>query len=79
MSGKDVIAAKEGIDRLQKQANTLRSSIKPEAGDYITFPGNRHYQHGVKEVSGAVRYTLSTWVRFEDAYGKEMYSHGIEK
>lgn len=54
-------------------------SIKPEAGDYITFPGNRHYQHGVKEVSGAVRYTLSTWVRFEDAYGKEMYSHGIEK
>lgn len=54
-------------------------SIKPEAGDYITFPGNRHYQHGVKEVSGAVRYTLSTWVRFEDAYGKEMFSYGIEK
>lgn len=54
-------------------------SIKPEAGDFITFPGNRHYQHGVKEVSGAVRYTLSTWVRFEDAYGKEMYSHGYEK
>ncbi len=54
-------------------------SIKPEAGDYITFPGNRHYQHGVKEVSGAVRYTLSTWVRFEEAYGKEMYSYGIEK
>lgn len=53
--------------------------IKPEAGDYITFPGNRHYQHGVTEVTGAVRYTLSTWVRFEDAYGKEMYSHGIEK
>jgi hypothetical protein len=54
-------------------------SIKPEAGDYITFPGNRHYQHGVKEVSGAVRYTLSTWVRFEEAYGKEMFSYGIEK
>lgn len=54
-------------------------AIKPEAGDYITFPGNRHYQHGVKEVSGAVRYTLSTWVRFEEAYGKEMFSYGIEK
>ena len=54
-------------------------SIKPEAGDYITFPGNRHYQHGVSEVSGSVRYTLSTWVRFEDAYGKEMYSYGMEK
>jgi hypothetical protein len=53
--------------------------IKPEAGDYITWPGNRWYQHGVKEVTGGLRYTLSTWVRFEEAYGKEIYSYGSEK
>ena len=53
--------------------------IKPEAGDFMTWPGNGWYQHGVKEVRGGVRYTLSILVRFEEAYGKEMYSHGIEK
>jgi len=53
--------------------------IKPSAGDYITWPGNRWYQHGVKEVTGNVRYTLSIWVRFEEAYGKEMFSYGTEK
>ena len=53
--------------------------IKPGAGDYITWPGNRWYQHGVKEVKNGVRYTLSTWVRFEEAYGKEMFSYGTEK
>lgn len=54
-------------------------SIKPEAGDYITWPGNRWYQHGVKEVTSGIRYTLSIWVRFEEAYGKEMFSYGTEK
>lgn len=53
--------------------------IKPEAGDFITWPGNGWYQHGVKEVRNGVRYTLSIWVRFQEAYGKEMYSYGIEK
>lgn len=53
--------------------------IKPEAGDFMTWPGNGWYQHGVKEVSGGVRYTLSIWVRFQEAYGKEIYSYGIEK
>lgn len=54
-------------------------TIKPEAGDYITWPGNRWYQHGVKEVRGGVRFTLSIWARFEEAYGKEMFSYGQEK
>lgn len=54
-------------------------TIKPEAGDYITWPGNRWYQHGVKEVKSGVRFTLSIWVRFEEAYGKEMFSYGQEK
>lgn len=54
-------------------------SIKPEAGDYITWPGNRWYQHGVNEVKDGVRYTLSIWARFEEAYGQEMFSYGQEK
>ena len=53
--------------------------IKPKAGDFITWPGNRWYQHGVKEVKDSVRFTLSIWVRFEEAYGKEMFSYGQEK
>lgn len=54
-------------------------SIKPEAGDWITWPGNRWYQHGVSEITSGVRYTLSVWARFEEAYGKEMFSYGQEK
>jgi hypothetical protein len=54
-------------------------SIKPDAGDYITWPGNKWYVHGVNEVKNGVRFTLSIWARFEEAYGQEIYSHGSEK
>jgi hypothetical protein len=54
-------------------------TIKPEAGDYITWPGSGWYVHGVNQVNDGVRFTLSTWVRFEEAYGKEQYSYGQEK
>ena len=54
-------------------------SIKPEPGDFITWPGSGWYVHGVKEVKNGVRFTLSTWLRFEAAYGKEEYSYGQEK
>lgn len=53
--------------------------IKPEAGDYITWPGNKWYQHGVKTVKGNVRYTLSIWARFLEAYKNEIYSSGSKK
>lgn len=54
-------------------------SIKPKAGQLIGFPGNRHYKHGVTEIIGKDRFTLSSWLRFEEANGKELYSYGIEK
>jgi len=53
--------------------------IKPEPGDFITWPGSGWYVHGVKEVKNGIRFTLSTWLRFEEAYGKEEYSYGQEK
>jgi hypothetical protein len=52
--------------------------IKPKAGMFIGFPGNKHYMHGVKEVIGSDRYTFSLWARFEEAYKHDIFDSGIE-
>jgi len=39
----------------------LDISIKPESGDLICFPDNPGFTHGVKEISGFVRYTAPRW------------------
>ena len=39
----------------------LELSIKPEAGDLVCFPDNPGFIHGVKEISGFVRYTTPRW------------------
>jgi predicted 2-oxoglutarate/Fe(II)-dependent dioxygenase YbiX len=52
--------------------------IKPKAGTFIGFPGNRHYMHGVNEVIGSDRYTFSVWARFEEAYNHDIFDSGKE-
>jgi hypothetical protein len=39
-------------------------SLKPKAGDFIAFPGNKNYPHGVKEIFSGERYTAPAWYRF---------------
>lgn len=39
-------------------------SLKPKAGDFIAFPGNKNYPHGVKEIFSGERYTAPSWYRF---------------
>jgi hypothetical protein len=39
----------------------LDISIKPEAGDLVCFPDNPDFIHGVKEITGFVRYTAPRW------------------
>lgn len=41
-------------------------TVKPKRGSIVTFPGNAHYIHGVKEITGGVRHTISQWCRFKD-------------
>lgn len=53
-------------------------SLKPKAGMFVSFPGSKYYVHGVKPVTAGKRFVLSTWTRFEEAYGKEIYSFGEE-
>lgn len=36
-------------------------SYKPEPGDLLTFPDNPDYVHGVKSISGGIRYTTPRW------------------
>jgi hypothetical protein len=57
----------------------LDISIKPEAGTLITFPGNKHYIHEVKKVTSGTRFTMSMWLRFDEAVGNAYYSAGAEK
>jgi Rps23 Pro-64 3,4-dihydroxylase Tpa1-like proline 4-hydroxylase len=57
----------------------LNITIKPKPGTLISFPGNKHYLHEVKKVLSGTRFTLSMWLRFQDAVGKEIYSFGAEK
>lgn len=38
-------------------------TIVPKAGDLVMFPSR--YRHGVKRMSGGVRYTLPTWFTFD--------------
>lgn len=54
-------------------------SIKPKAGTFVSFPGNKNYLHGVKKIINGTRYTMSIWVRFAEARGQEIYSYGKEK
>lgn len=53
-------------------------SIKPKPGMFVSFPGSKYYMHGVKKVTSGKRFVMSTWTRFEEAYGKEIYSFGEE-
>jgi hypothetical protein len=39
-------------------------SFKPKAGDFIAFPGNKNYPHGVSEIFSGERYTAPAWYRF---------------
>lgn len=36
-------------------------SFKPDAGDFIVFPGNMNYPHEVTKVLSGTRYTLPVW------------------
>jgi hypothetical protein len=36
-------------------------SFKPNAGDFIVFPGNMHYPHEVTKILSGTRYTLPVW------------------
>jgi len=36
-------------------------SFKPNAGDFIVFPGNMHYPHEVTKILSGTRYTLPIW------------------
>lgn len=38
-------------------------SIKPKALSLVMHPGNKEYEHGVKEVLNTTRYSLSWWTR----------------
>jgi hypothetical protein len=38
-------------------------SIKPKARSLVMHPGNKEYEHGVKDVSGSIRYSLAWWTR----------------
>lgn len=38
-------------------------SIKPIARSLVMHPGNKEYEHGVNEVRGSTRYSLSWWTR----------------
>ena len=40
--------------------------IKPKPGMLVSFPGNTHYLHGVRETKGNTRYSCSLWTKFED-------------
>jgi hypothetical protein len=40
--------------------------IKPKPGMLVSFLGNTHYMHGVKETKGNTRYSCSLWTKFED-------------
>ena len=39
-------------------------TIKPKIGDLVTFPGNLHYAHEVKEILSGDRYSIPTWYKF---------------
>lgn len=39
-------------------------SLKLKAGDFIAFPGNKNYPHGVSEIFSGERYTAPSWYRF---------------
>jgi hypothetical protein len=42
--------------------------LKPVAGNAIAFPGDEYYMHGVREVTGGLRYTLPIfWKVIKDA------------
>lgn len=36
-------------------------SIKPKAGDLVTFPDNDNFRHGVKTITSGTRYTTPRW------------------
>lgn len=36
-------------------------SIKPEAGDLLTFPDNPMFVHGVRPITSGIRYTTPRW------------------
>ncbi|MFY9331785.1 MAG: 2OG-Fe(II) oxygenase [Candidatus Nanopelagicales bacterium] len=36
-------------------------TIKPKAGDLVSFPDNEDFKHGVKNTKGGVRYTTPRW------------------
>lgn len=38
-------------------------AIKPKARSLVMHPGNKEYEHGVKEVFKTTRYSLSWWTR----------------
>ncbi|CAB4164794.1 Oxoglutarate/iron-dependent dioxygenase [uncultured Caudovirales phage] len=44
----------------------FKFEIRPKSGMLISFPGNTHYLHGVRETSGNTRYSCSLWTKFED-------------
>lgn len=44
----------------------FKFQIKPKPGMLVSFPGNTHYLHGVKETKGNTRYSCSLWTKFED-------------
>lgn len=39
-------------------------TLKPKTGDFIAFPGNKNYPHGVSEIFSGERYTAPSWYRF---------------